>query len=122
MKLYYIFPLLTCVSASSLCDDFLNKEMPQVVKNCGYSDIVTYCCSNKNIEILKTYSDDFQILCEDTPEQQQAISNITSNIQKLSTECSKQPNLPDDWNNKNNSFKCNYNNLFILLTLLITMF
>ncbi len=125
MKLYQTLPLLTFVSASTFCDDFLIKETPQVVKNCGYSDIVPYCCSHKNIEILTSYSDDFQILCEDTPEQQQAISNITSNLEKLSTECSKQPNLPDDWNNttqNNNSFKCTYNQLFILFTLFITMF
>lgn len=124
MKLYQILPLLTCVSASSLCDDFLNKEMPQVVKNCGYSDIVPYCCSNKNIEILTSYSDDFQILCEDTPEQQQAISNVTSNIEKLSTECSKQPTLPDDWNNNNENNSIHYapNYLLPILLFLLQLF
>lgn len=125
MKLYSLFPLLNFVSASTFCDEFLKNDIPQVVKNCGYSDIVSYCCNDKNIEMLKSYSDDFQILCEDTPEQQQAISNITSNIEKLSTECSKQPTLPDDWDNttqNNNSFKCNYNPLLILLTLFITLF
>lgn len=123
MKLHF-FPFLTLAYASTFCDDFLKKEIPQVVKNCGYSDIVPYCCNNKNIEILKSYSDDFQILCEDTPEQQQKISNITSNIEKLSIECSKQPNIPDDWNNnnKNNSISYTPSYLLTIFILFITIF
>jgi hypothetical protein len=67
MRVEYFLPIVTFVSASSFCDDFLKKEIPQVVKNCGYSDIVPYCCSSRNIEILQSYSDDFKILCEDRP-------------------------------------------------------
>ena len=122
MKLSYFFPFLTLVSASSFCDDFLQKEIPQVVKSCGYADIVPYCCSNKNIETLKSYSNDFQILCEDTPEQQQGISNITSNIDKLSTECSKQADIEDDWNKENNSLYYTPNYLLTSFILFITLF
>lgn len=82
--------------ASTFCDDFLSKEVPQVVRICGFSEIIPYCCTDKHIQILKAFSDDFQILCEDTPEQQERISNVTSNIERLDVECSKQPNLPDD--------------------------
>jgi hypothetical protein len=117
------FILTTAVSASTFCDEFLENEIPQVVKDCGYSDIVPYCCSNKNIEILKSYVDDFQILCEDVLEQQQVISNINVNVEKLFTECSKQPILLDDWKqeNKNNqSFICKYNiSIILIMTLFI---
>ena len=85
--------------ASSFCDEFLSKEIPQVVNICGFSEIIPYCCTDKHIQILKNFSDDFQILCEDTPEQQTRISNVTSNIERLDIECSKQPNLPDDFIN-----------------------
>lgn len=118
----YLFLLTTfnIVTASELCNEFLQKNPPQVVKNCGISDIVSYCCNDKNMEVLKSYADDFSILCEDTPEQQQAISNITSNIEKLSTECSKEPTLPDDWiKEKNNGFICKFNYINSIFTPLI---
>ena len=61
MKLYQILPLLNFVSASTFCDEFLKNDIPQVVKNCGYSDIVPYCCNDK--KKLKLYTFRFIKIC-----------------------------------------------------------
>lgn len=111
-----LLPLLFSSSyASYLCDEFLSKEIPRVVRICGYSDIIPYCCSNKHMEELKNYSDDYQILCDDTPEQKDNIANITSNIQQLEFECNREPDLPDDYTENKKSSSQTITPLSIIL-------
>lgn len=79
-----------------MCDTFL-KDTPQVVRTCGFSDILPYCCSDEHVTTLKAFRDDFQIVCEDTPEQSDRISLVKNNVDRLAVECSKGVTLPDDY-------------------------
>ena len=118
-------PSLT-LSKSSSCKDFLEKDIPRSVRSCGYSEIVAYCCSEGNLRTLKEYFNEYQKLCVTEPEHRAIISNLTASIDKLSVECAKQPNLPDDFvndddtTNKNSSIHQNsYLSYYMYLTSLV---
>lgn len=93
--IYFMVPIVS--SDSNSCEKFLKKDIPRSVRSCGYSEIVAYCCSDNNLRVLKDYFNEYERLCVTQPEHRALISNLTANIDKLSVECSKQPNLPDDF-------------------------